>query len=200
MYSMEAMMTDDARMKKLPVWAQNEIARLRANKAAWQREREELLERRGVADRTLAQRRGVAVNILPISRSIKRELRKQGGTMSKDRKDVYLGDGLRRALKGRKDSLSTSVNLIADRYQGIVERLRPTISAEHEHILRSVLSETRGHLLESREIAAFPSMVSDWLLRNWVPDKEDGLALHMRLGAMTHPELVALIDYLERQP
>ena len=120
--------------------------------------------------------------------------------MSKDRKDVYLGDGLRRALKGRKDSLSTSVNLIADRYQGIVERLRPTISAEHEHILRSVLSETRGHLLESREIAAFPSMVSDWLLRNWVPDKEDGLALHMRLGAMTHPELVALIDYLERQP
>lgn len=139
------------------------------------------------------------MNFLPISNSIKRELSKLEGTMGKDRKDVYLGDGLRRALRGRPGTLSTNVNLIADRYQGIVERNTPHLSADQARLLRAVLAESRGHLLEAREIAAFPSMVSDWMLRH-DGDKEAFLILYTSIRDMPFPELVALIDWLERQP
>ena len=36
-------MIEDARLAKLPVWAQDEIARLRAGEEAWKREREAIL-------------------------------------------------------------------------------------------------------------------------------------------------------------
>lgn len=172
--------TIDPRLAKLPRWAQEEIKRLFAKSEGRKRER----------------------SMMPLATTptCGRQLR----PMSKDRKDVYLGDGLRRALQGRKDSLSTSVNLIADRYQGIVERLHPAIqqkgpiTQDAVRVYRAVLAETRGHLLEAREIAAFPSMVADYLSRH--PEHEARLYAYDVAQAMSYPELVGLIDYLERQP
>ncbi len=121
---------------------------------------------------------------------------RQSQPMSKDRKDVYLGDGLKRAIQGRPGTLSTNVNLIADRYMAIVERYRPKASDEVIAVLRKVLSESRGHMLEGREIAAFPSMVADWLERH---PEDDILALRQSLAQTPYAELVALVDWLERQ-
>lgn len=126
---------------------------------------------------------------------------RRGASMSKDRKDVYLGDGLRRALKGRKESLSTSVNLIADRYQAIVERALSGVDiTPHERALAlEVLAESRGHRLEGREIAAFPVMVQDYCLRH---KRDDAFASRLQalVERMDFDQLVAFIDYLERQP
>lgn len=115
--------------------------------------------------------------------------------MSKDRKEIYVSDALRRLLEGRKDSLTTIVNLIADRYQGIVEQTpRFVCTAREEDVYRAVIAEARGRRLEAREIAAFPSAVQDWLSRN--PDYP--ITAFHRVNGVAFSDLVALIDRLER--
>ena len=87
--------------------------------------------------------------------------------MAKDRKDIYIGEAIRRLLTGRKESLTTILNLIAERYLGILARTTPLVcTAREEDVYRAVLAETRGRRLESREIGLFPQMVQDWLNRN----------------------------------
>jgi hypothetical protein len=119
----------------------------------------------------------------------------ESAAMSKDRKEIYLGEALRRALQGRKDSLTTVVNLIADRYLGIIERTNTLVfTVREEDVYRGVLAEARGRRLEAREIATFPEMVRDWLARN--PDYPDSAYARVKDAPFAH--LVALVDRLER--
>lgn len=116
--------------------------------------------------------------------------------MAKDRKEIYIGEALKRLLSTRpKDSLTTIVNLIADRYRGLIER-HPGFSCtvREEDVYRGVLAETRGRKLEAREIAQFASMVDDWLNRN----PEYPRSAYERVRTSTYVELLALIDRLER--
>lgn len=118
--------------------------------------------------------------------------------MSKDRKDIYMGDGIRRAIDGMPGTLSTNVNVIADRYMAIVDRTRPALLPEQTRVLLLALREGRGHRLEGREIATFPALVKDWIQRH--PSKLDVVnELDSRLAAMEFAELVGLVDWLERQ-
>lgn len=118
--------------------------------------------------------------------------------MSKDRKDIYLGERLRKALEGYKSNLTTVVNTIADRYLGIIERQRvPTLSA-HEAILIETLKE-KVRPLSAAEIATLPAMVKDWSARN--PDYMPAPARTFIgiLEQCNYAELVALVDRMERR-
>jgi hypothetical protein len=117
--------------------------------------------------------------------------------MSRDRKDIYLGERLRQALEGRGEPLTTVVNLIADRYLGIIEREHiPTLVA-HEAMLIETLRE-KSRPLSSTEIATLPAMVEDWMRRH--PDymPEPAQTLLMILRNCKYPSLVALVDRIER--
>lgn len=118
-------------------------------------------------------------------------------TVSKERKEIYLSEALKRLLRTRpKDSLTTVVNLISDRYQGIIERMGKAIpcTVREEDVYRAVLEESRGRRLEAREIALFPNMVADWLGRN----PEYPQSAYERVSVASFVELVALIERLER--
>jgi hypothetical protein len=117
--------------------------------------------------------------------------------VSKDRKDIYLSDGLRRALAGMPGTLSTNVNLIADRYMGLVVRERPVnLPEEHASIYKKVLAEIRGRA-EAREILTFPELVADWLIRNPI---RDHVIVYEFVKNMNYAQRLSLIDRLERKP
>lgn len=115
--------------------------------------------------------------------------------VAKDRKEIYLGEALRRLLAGRKDSLTTVVNTMADRYQGLLDRQTPLVcTAREEDVYRAVLAENRGKPLEAREIAAFPAAVMDWLGRH--PDYPH--SAYQRVVDADFVDLLVLVDRLER--
>lgn len=117
--------------------------------------------------------------------------------MTNARKEIYLGDALRRVLEGRQQSLTTVVNTMADRYQGLLDRIqRFPCTLREEDVYRAVVAESRGRPLESHDIAVFPQRVHDWLVRN--PDFP--MSAYARVNAASFVELVALIDYIERNP
>lgn len=118
-------------------------------------------------------------------------------TSVKERKEIYLGEALKRLLRLRpRDTLTTVVNMIADRYIGIVERSAGVPkTVREEDVYRAVLAETRGRHLEAREIVLFPNMVSDWLTRN----PEYPMSAYERVKNASFVDLVALIERLERQ-
>jgi hypothetical protein len=119
--------------------------------------------------------------------------------MAKDRKEIYIGESLRRALAGRKESLTTVANLIADRYMGMIERTNVATTVRMDDIYRAVLAERRGKPMEATDIATFPALVRDWLRRN--PPAEDERAHEAALRVVDEAdfvELVAIIDRLER--
>lgn len=125
---------------------------------------------------------------------------------SADRKDIYIGESLRKVLDGRKESLTTVVNLIAERYLGIVER-HPFAAAllnRDDDVLLSVLREYRGPLT-SADIASFPARVRDYCARH--PDRapDGGTTKHYpvviaAVEGASFVQLVALIDSLEKTP
>lgn len=118
--------------------------------------------------------------------------------VSKDRKDIYLGDGLRRALAGMPGTLSTNVNLIADRYVAILaEAGINATNTRWMEMLRGVLAENRGHRIEGREIHGFPGMAQAALKRLYGHEAD---VLCLWLARATYLQLTALIDRLERQP
>lgn len=116
-------------------------------------------------------------------------------TVSKDRKEIYLGESLKRLLAWRpKESLTTVVNLIADRYRGLIERVPNHVcTLREEDVYRAVLAEARRKL-EAREIMQFPGMVQDWLTRH--PEYPD--SAYERVRSASYVELLVLIDRLER--
>jgi hypothetical protein len=121
--------------------------------------------------------------------------------VSKARKEIYLGEALRRLLTGRKESLTTVVNLIAERYLGIVERAdAKATTVREDDVYRAVIREHRRPL-EAREIASFPSAVEDWMRRNPQGKDEEHYASALAgVKARTFVELCALIDRLEKSP
>lgn len=113
----------------------------------------------------------------------------------KDRKEIYLGEALRRLLLGRREALSTVVNTVADRYQGLIDRQRIfACTVMEEDIYREVIGQTRGRLLESREVATFPQAVADYIAMH------PGLprSAYDRVQHASFAEILALIDRLER--
>src|SRR5258708_6673727 len=86
--------------------------------------------------------------------------------MSKDREEIHVSDALRKALEDRKESLSTVVEMIAERYLGMIERAGTTpMMGYHADLYCNVLREA-GHPLSSQEIAVFPLTCEDWLRRH----------------------------------
>lgn len=116
----------------------------------------------------------------------------------KERKEIYLGESLRRVLERHKArTLTTVVNLIADRYLGMVERTHPVASVRMDDVYRKVLAEYRRPL-ESADIASFPARVRDWMLRNPMePGEAHYAATIAHVEKATFVDLVALIDRLE---
>lgn len=113
--------------------------------------------------------------------------------MSKDRKEIYLGDGLRRALQGRTDSLTSAVNLIADRYQQMIEASMPDLTAAERRLIALALEHAGQRKIEALHIAGLPSIVGHALRQT-----PGGAELVAKLQRMTYPELVAIVDSLER--
>ena len=116
----------------------------------------------------------------------------------KNRQMIYISDNLRKVLEGRKEPLSTVVNMIAERYLGMIERAGRTppycLRGElYENVLKEV-----GHLLTSAEIATFASMCKDWLTRNSEFPQEPGKTAVMILENSPHLDLVALVDKMEK--
>lgn len=117
--------------------------------------------------------------------------------VSKDRKDVYIGDGLTRAIAGMPGTLSTNVNLIADRYMAMIaEAPMVDLSLRDREMLRAVIAENRGHRIEGREIHGFPGMAAAALTRLYGAEAGE---LCLRLQQASYFQLVALIHKLERQ-
>lgn len=46
--------------------------------------------------------------------------------MSKDREEIHVSDALRKAMDGRKEPLSSVINLIVERYLGMISRAEST--------------------------------------------------------------------------
>ena len=133
-----------------------------------------------------------------------RRQRQRRDMMAANRKDVYLGDGLRRALKGRKESLSTSVNLIADRYMAIISWLRENdedidLSKRDVEMLKAVLATYRGRHIEGSEIHGFGHAAHAKLVELYAGDQEAS-DLGLWLIEQDFGTLLWVIDYLERQP
>lgn len=123
--------------------------------------------------------------------------------MSKDREEIHVGEHLRAALDKRpKESLSTVVNMIAERYAALVERARygkqsamPMMSF-HAELYCNVLREV-GHPLAPAEITAFPAMCKDWLARHPEFPQGPGGTAHMIVSNSSFAQLVALVDEME---
>lgn len=119
--------------------------------------------------------------------------------MREHRKEIYIGESLRRLLAGRGESLTTVVNLIAERYLGLLERheLYPHAgcTVQEDDVYRAVIAENRGPI-DSRAIALFPQAVADWVARH--PEHHAGPAAAARVRDASFADLLYLVDRLER--
>lgn len=114
--------------------------------------------------------------------------------------EIECGDALRTILNGRRQSFNAVVNLVADRYLGIVGRAKlAPMQDYHAQLYCNVLQEA-GRVLTAREIATFPSMVEDWLARHPEFPQGPGSTALMIVKASGYVDLVALIDEMERLP
>src|SRR4051812_46798799 len=116
--------------------------------------------------------------------------------MSRDRKEVYVRRALRRVLTGRRESLTTVVNLIADRYQGILDREgpQPGTTVRMDDVYRALGREYRRPL-EAADIAAFPARLRDWCARHpEEPDEAHHAATLAYVEKARFVKLVALVD------
>lgn len=115
-------------------------------------------------------------------------------SMSKDRKEIYISAGLRRAIEGRRDSLTTAVNLIAARYQAIVEVSLPDLTVEELAMVRESL-EFVANRVDMQTIIGLPAIVGHAMGAQNRPGHQ---ALVSKLASMRLHELVAIIDRIER--
>ena len=119
--------------------------------------------------------------------------------MSKDREEIHVGYALGKAMDGRKEPLSSVINLIVERYAGMVERAGSTpMMSHHAELYCNVLREA-GHPLSSKEIAVFPLTCEDWLRQHPEFPQGPGSTAVMILKNSPFVDLVALVDDLEKQ-
>jgi hypothetical protein len=117
--------------------------------------------------------------------------------MTQNEQQIRIDDGLRHALEGRMEPVSTVVNLIAERYMAMIAHARKSAAAttvREDDVFRKVLEELGTRRIGTHEIEAFPSLVEDWLRRHPGYPKS---ALFVIEGASFF-ELVAQIDRVER--
>ena len=122
----------------------------------------------------------------------------QPNAIRRNRQMIYVGAPLRKALKGRKDTLTERVNSVAERYTALLARAgqMPMLAGWNAELYCNTLREI-GHPLSAQEIAAFPALVEDWLKRHKeFPQAPGGTAL-MIIQHSNYLDLVALVDLLE---
>jgi hypothetical protein len=119
-------------------------------------------------------------------------------SIRKNRQMIYVGPALRKLLEQQpKRTLTATVNLLAERYAGMIERAEDTRPyCMWAGFYRDVLREV-GHPLSSKEIASFPSMLKDWVRRNPQYDAVGNTAVTM-LENTSYNDLVKLVDEMER--
>lgn len=109
----------------------------------------------------------------------------------------HIGEALQSVLRNRKEPFTTIVNVIADRYMGLVERAgRTPMQDYHAELYCNVLREV-GRPLTAREIATFPVMVEDWLARHPEFPQGPGSTALMIVKASDYASLMALVDSME---
>jgi hypothetical protein len=118
--------------------------------------------------------------------------------------EIQIGPRLDALLASRKEPLSTVVNMLADRYLGIIERSRYSDASPvpmmdfHAQLYGNVLSEAREFPLSAKDIAAFPAACEDYLKRHPKFPQGPGSTAVSILKNCTYPELVVLVDYMEK--
>lgn len=118
--------------------------------------------------------------------------------MSKKSHQIYIGDELRRAIEGLNVPLSEAINIVAERYNAVIDRQERM----HDYCLHAELYgnviEDIGRPLTTSEIATFTALCEDWLKRNGsltpAPHKT---AVMVTKGEPFH-ELLALVSTYER--
>lgn len=113
------------------------------------------------------------------------------------RTTIYLTDRAETAL-GRGDSLSGSINRIADRYHEVVRRSRVDLLPAELDAVRDALN---GWLAEpAATIAGGPALEVEDALQDGLAERHgiDGPELVAKLRALTYPQEVALVDAVER--
>lgn len=119
-----------------------------------------------------------------------------------DRKSIYIGDGLKRALAGRPEdeTMTTTINAIGDRYAEIVHRSMPRFTTAEWCCIFDALNGTL--MLDRAEMLAITPVtkVGDHVKLNAADEKWgiDGSALVERLGQCTYCEAIAVVDAAER--
>lgn len=116
----------------------------------------------------------------------------------RNRQLIYISDDIKEALRDRKESLSTAMSVIAERYTGTIKRAGKTPMMDFDaKLYLNVLREV-GHPLSSREIAAFPSMCEDWISRNRSFPEQPAKTAITILKNSPFIDLMSLVDWLER--
>jgi hypothetical protein len=112
-------------------------------------------------------------------------------------KKLYIGPPVEELLKHRPESLSTVVNLTADRYIGILRRSFVGTTVRMDDVYRGALETmSRGKPPGANDIVQFPLYVREWLdLHKDYPE-----AAHDLVRILSYPQLVALIERLEKRP
>jgi hypothetical protein len=122
---------------------------------------------------------------------------RQDAGVGKNRKEIYLGARLRELLARRRDTLTTVVNVMADRYLGILDRTghHDELGAEGRAVLRAVLAEQRGPM-SAAQIATLPALLKDFEARtgNQVAGR-----VALKLSGVPFAELVAMVESIEAE-
>lgn len=118
--------------------------------------------------------------------------------MSDERKDVYVGEALRAALKGRKEGLTTAVNMMAERYMAMIESCYVPLLPMHDALIVEVLADL-GRAPDARDIGMLAALCKDYLCRHpEFPPGPAGTALTI-LGRCSYAELLAIVERIERR-
>lgn len=118
--------------------------------------------------------------------------------MSDERRDVYVDEALRVALKGRKEDLTTAVNMMAERYMAMIASCYVPLLPMHDALIVEVLADL-GRVPDARDIGMLAALCKDYLRRHpEFPQAPSGIALVI-LERCSYAELLAIVERIERQ-
>ena len=126
--------------------------------------------------------------------------------MTEKRIAIYVGEALLRFLDnhGSEEKLGRSrsalINGMADRYQEVIRRSMPTLSANEWCLIWDALNGIWMGEPASLSVFSVPMEAADHIKLNGADEKWeiDGPALVKRLADMGWPELLAIVDATER--
>lgn len=114
------------------------------------------------------------------------------------RKEIYVGKPLRDVIQGKKHSLSSLVNSIAERYIALVVTSFAGTTVRMDDVYRATMAE-HDVPLSVEKIRIFPELVVGWCERNPMTNDENhhAAAIH-HVKQLNFDSLVSLIDRIER--